>query len=195
MKVVLLERVDRLGTIGDVVTVKDGFGRNFLLPNGKALLANEANMARFEKEREQIEARNAEARKQAQSVGQKLDGEVFVIIRQAGESGQLYGSVSARDIAKAAKDAGHDVDHRTIHIGQPIKTVGMHDVKVRLHGEVEVTITANVARTNDEAERQAKGENVIESAQEAEKAEQAKLAEEQAAIAKEAAAENMDAED
>ncbi len=191
MKVVLLERVERLGGIGDVVTVKDGFARNFLLPNQKALLANEANLKRFEAEREQIEARNAAARDKAEQIGKKLDGEAFVLIRQAGESGQLYGSVTARDIATAIIDGGFDIQRQMVTLHDPIKTIGMHDVRVRLHGEVSVTIIANVARTEDEAERQAKGEDVIEAALEEERAEKAEQAEAQAAVAQEVAKENM----
>ncbi len=191
MKVVLLERVERLGGIGDVVTVKDGFARNFLLPNQKALLANEANLKRFEAEREQIEARNAAARDKAEQIGKKLDGEAFVLIRQAGESGQLYGSVTARDIATAIIDGGFDIQRQMVTLHDPIKTIGMHDVRVRLHGEVSVTISANVARTEDEAERQAKGEDVIEAALEEERAEKAEQAEAQAAVAQEVAKENM----
>jgi large subunit ribosomal protein L9 len=172
MKVVLLERVDKLGAIGDVVQVRDGFARNFLLPQKKALRATEANMKVFEAQKAEIIARNAAAREKAEQAAKKLDGEAFVLIRSAGESGQLYGSVSARDVADAAAAAGHPVERHGVVLDVPIKTIGMHKVKIRLHPEVAVTVTANVARSPDEAERQAKGENVLES----------QLAEERAAL-------------
>lgn len=162
MDVILLERVDKLGAIGDVVKVKNGFARNFLLPQGKALLATDGNKARFERERANIEARNAKARAVAEVDGRNIDGASYVLIRQAGETGQLYGSVSARDVAQAANDAGHAVERRHVQLNNPIKTIGVHQVTVRLHPEVALTISVNVARSADEAERQAKGENVIE---------------------------------
>src|SRR5579875_2590852 len=164
MKVILLERVERLGGIGDVVSVKDGFGRNFLLPRQKALRATSANLKVFEGQRAQIEARNAEARAQAAKSGEKLDGSSYVVIRQAGESGQLYGSVSGRDVAEAITAEGGKVDRSQVVLDQPIKTLGVHEVKVRLHPEVSLTVKVNVARSQDEAERQARGENVIASA-------------------------------
>jgi large subunit ribosomal protein L9 len=163
MDIILLERVGRLGGIGDVVSVKPGFARNFLLPQKKALRATEANKKLFEAQRAQIETRNAEAREAAAKASEGLAGQVFVLIRQAGESGQLYGSVAARDIADAAVEAGFTVTRNQVQLDTPIKAIGMHTVKIRLHAEVEVEISANVARTPDEAERQAKGENVITS--------------------------------
>lgn len=163
MKVILLERVERLGALGDVVTVKDGFARNFLLPRQKALRANNANLKVFEGQRAEIEARNAKAREVAGEAGQGLDGTSYVMIRQAGESGQLYGSVSGRDVADAVNAEGGKVDRSMVVLDKPIKTVGVHEVKVRLHAEVTVTVKINIARSQDEAERQAKGENVITS--------------------------------
>jgi len=163
MKVILLERVERLGAIGDTVTVKDGFARNFLLPRNKALRANAQNMKVFEAQRAQIEQRNAAARADAEKAGTKLDGASYVLIRQAGESGQLYGSVSARDIADAVNAEGGKVERSAVVLDLPIKTLGLHTVKVRLHPEVTVSVTVNVARSQDEAERQARGENVIAS--------------------------------
>jgi large subunit ribosomal protein L9 len=164
MKVVLLERVDKLGAIGDIVSVRPGFARNFLLPQRKALRATDANMKVFETQKAEIIARNAAAREKAGAAGAKIDGQSFVLLRQAGESGQLYGSVSARDISDAAAAAGHEVDRTAIILDKPIKTIGLHPVKVRLHAEVAVTVTVNVARSVDEAERQSKGEDVIASA-------------------------------
>ena len=163
MQVILLERVERLGTIGDEVTVKNGFARNFLIPQGKALLANNANRARFERERAAIEERNEKARANASSAGESLEGQSFVLIRQSGDTGQLYGSVSGRDIAEAATEAGHKIAKSQIRLDAPIKSIGIYDVSVRLHAEVSVTVQINVARSTDEAERQAAGENIIES--------------------------------
>ncbi len=163
MKVILLERVERLGALGDVVNVKDGFARNYLLPRQKALRANKSNLKVFESQRHNIEARNAETRAGAEQAAKKIDGESVVIIRQAGESGQLYGSVSGRDVAEAIQAAGGQTDRSMVVLDRPIKTLGVHDVKVRLHAEVAVTVKVNVARSNDEAERQARGENVITS--------------------------------
>jgi large subunit ribosomal protein L9 len=160
MKVILLERVGRLGGIGDEVNVKDGFARNFLLPQGKALRASEGNRAKFETERQNIEARNAERRSEAEKNGASLDGKTIVMVRQAGETGQLYGSVSARDIADALVADGETVERNQVDLGTPIKTVGLHTVAINLHAEVTVTVTVNVARSTDEAERQAKGENL-----------------------------------
>jgi large subunit ribosomal protein L9 len=161
MKVILLERVERLGVLGDTVTVKDGFARNFLLPRHKALRANNANMKVFEAQRAEIEARNAKAREAAGAAGETLDGTQYILIRQAGETGQLYGSVSGRDVADAVNAEGGKVDRAMIALDKPIKTLGVHEVKVRLHPEVVVTVTMNIARSADEAERQARGENVI----------------------------------
>ncbi|HUO12388.1 MAG TPA: 50S ribosomal protein L9 [Caulobacteraceae bacterium] len=163
MKVILLERVERLGTLGDVVNVKDGFARNFLLPREKALRATSANMKVFEARRSDIEASNAKARDAAQKSGDKLDGSSYVMIRQAGESGQLYGSVSGRDIADAVNAEGGKIDRSMVVLDKPIKTIGIHPVKVRLHAEVTITVNINIARSQDEAERQARGENVIAS--------------------------------
>ena len=164
MKVVLLERVERLGAIGDVVQVKDGFARNFLLPRQKALRATTSNLKVFEAERGQIETRNAEARAAAERNGAKLEGETYVLIRQAGEGGQLYGSVSGRDVAEVILETGARVERSQVVLDRPIKTVGVHEIKLRLHPEVTVTVRINIARSPDEADRQARGENVITSA-------------------------------
>jgi large subunit ribosomal protein L9 len=161
MKVILLERVEKLGTIGDVVSVKDGFARNFLLPRSKALRATGANLKVFENQRAQIEARNAEAKTAAGQGAEKLDGETFVLIRQAGDSGQLYGSVSSRDVADAIEAGGGKIERNQVVLDRPIKTLGVHEVKVRLHPEVVAVVKVNIARSPDEAERQARGENVI----------------------------------
>jgi large subunit ribosomal protein L9 len=163
MKVILLERVERLGALGDVVTVKDGFARNFLLPNSKALRANGANLKVFESRRGEIEASNAKAREAASKSGDKLDGSSYIMIRQAGESGHLYGSVSGRDVADAVNAEGGKVDRSMVVLDKPIKTLGVHPVKVRLHAEVAITVNINIARSQDEAERQSRGENVITS--------------------------------
>jgi large subunit ribosomal protein L9 len=161
MQVILLERVGRLGGIGDEVRVKDGFARNFLFPQGKALRATPENRARFEREREALEKLNADRRDAARGRADTLEGASFVIIRQAGESGQLYGSVTARDVAEAAAKDGYDVIRSQVSLDQAIKSVGLYRVKVRLHAEVEVEVAVNVARTPEEAERQARGEDVI----------------------------------
>lgn len=160
MKVILLERVGRMGHIGDEVTVKDGFARNFLLPQGKALRATEANRKRFENERADIEKRNQERREAAAGIAQGLNGKTVVMIRQAGETGQLYGSVSSRDIADALSAGGTTVARSQVSLTDPIKTIGVHVVPLHLHAEVEVTVNVNVARSEDEAERQAKGEDL-----------------------------------
>jgi large subunit ribosomal protein L9 len=160
MQVILLERIGSLGQMGDIVKVKDGYARNFLLPQGKALRASDANKAEFEKQRVQLEARNLEAKKEAEAVGEKLDGQQFVAIRQAGDTGQLYGSVSTRDVAEVVSENGFSIDRRQIILAQPIKALGVHTVKVSLHPEVVVEIGVNVARSEDEAERQARGEDV-----------------------------------
>jgi large subunit ribosomal protein L9 len=160
MKVILLERVGRMGQIGDEVTVKDGFARNFLLPQHKALRATEANRTRFAKERVDIEKRNAERREAAAGIASGLNGRTVVMIRQAGETGQLYGSVSSRDIADALAAEGFTVPRGQITLANPIKTVGLHSLPLSLHAEVAVTINVNVARSEDEAARQAKGEDL-----------------------------------
>ena len=160
MEVILMERVARLGQMGDVVRVRDGFARNFLLPKGKALRSTEANRKRFERDKVQLEARNLEARKEAETVAEKLTGKIFIVIRQAGETGQLYGSVATRDVADAATAGGFTVERTQVRLDRPIKTIGMHQLIVALHPEVEVPITMNVARSADEAERQAKGEDL-----------------------------------
>ena len=163
MKVVLLERVENLGAIGDVVTVKDGFARNFLLPREKALRATTSNLKVFEAQRAQIEARNEKAKAEAGKSGEKLDGSTYILIRQAGESGQLYGSVTARDVSDAIQAEGGKVERSQVVLNNPIKLLGVHDVQVRLHAEVTVIVKINVARSPDEAERQARGEDVIRS--------------------------------
>jgi large subunit ribosomal protein L9 len=160
MEVILLERIARLGHMGDVVKVKDGFGRNFLLPQGKALRANEANKKKFEGQRAQLEARNSERRTEAQEIAERLDGKTFIVVRSAGETGQLYGSVSTRDIAEIITAEGFSVSRTQVELNHPVKTIGLTNVAISLHPEVEVTITLNIARTADEAERQAKGEKL-----------------------------------
>ena len=160
MEVILLERIARLGQMGDVVRVKDGFASNYLLPQGKALRSNEASRKRFDREKLQLEARNLEARKEAEAVAGKLSGKTFVVIRQAGETGQLYGSVSTRDIAETAGSSGLTIERRQVRLDRPIKTIGVHEVLIALHPEVEVPISINVARSADEAERQARGEDL-----------------------------------
>ena len=160
MQVILLERIAQLGQMGDVVRVRDGYARNFLLPQGKALRATKANAKRFEAERAQLEARNLERRSEAATVAAKLDGQSFIVVRQAGETGQLYGSVSARDLADALTAGGFTVERSQVVLNQPIKAIGLHTVAIALHPEVESKITVNVARSEDEAERQARGENL-----------------------------------
>jgi large subunit ribosomal protein L9 len=177
MKVVLLERVEGRGALGDVVNVKDGFARNFLLPRNKALRATSNNLKIFDAQRAEIEARNAREKANAGASGEKLDGSSYILIRQAGETGQLYGSVSGRDVADLINAGGNQVSRSMVILDKPIKTLGLHEVKVKLHAEVTVTVTINIARSADEAERQAKGENVITSQFEAE----AQLAAENAA--------------
>jgi len=162
MKVILLERVEGWGSLGDVVNVKDGYARNFLLPRSKALRANNANLKVFEGQRAEIEARNAKAKDAAGAAGEKLDGSAYILIRQAGESGQLYGSVAGRDVADAVNAEGSNrIERSMVALDKPIKTLGLHEVKVRLHPEVTVSVTLNIARSQDEAERQARGEDVI----------------------------------
>ena len=160
MQVILLERIGRLGQMGDVVTVKDGFARNFLLPQGKALRATEANRKRFERDKAQLEARDLELKTEAASVSSKLDGKSFIVIRQAGDSGQLYGSVSTRDIAAVITEGGFSIERRQVLLDRPIKMLGVHELRIALHPEVTPHVTVNVARSPDEAERQARGEAV-----------------------------------
>lgn len=160
MEVILLERVAKLGQMGETVRVKDGFARNFLLPRGKALRATKENKERFETQRAQLETRNLERRKEAESVAEKLEGQSFTVIRQAGESGVLYGSVSTRDLAETMTAGGFTVAREQISLNAPIKALGLHSVPVVLHPEVEVKVTINVARSPEEAERQARGEAV-----------------------------------
>jgi large subunit ribosomal protein L9 len=178
MQVILLERIGRLGQMGDVVTVKDGFARNFLLPQGKALRATTPNRERFERERAQLEARNLELKSEAEAVAGKLAGQSFIVIRQAGDGGQLYGSVSTRDIAEVVSAGGFSIERRQVMLDRPIKTLGLHELRIGLHAEVEPKVTINVARSEDEAARQARGEAVTgkamdEAAEEAEAARRA----------------------
>ncbi|RIJ28694.1 50S ribosomal protein L9 [Henriciella algicola] len=189
MDIILLERVENLGELGEEVTVKNGFARNFLLPRGKALIANDRNRARFAAERELIEKRNADARDEAQSTGNSMDGAEVVLIRQSSDTGNLYGSVSTRDIVDALAEKDFKVRRGQIKLDQPIKTIGIYELGVRLHAEVLVEITVNVARSMEEAERQAAGENVIETIQ----AEQQGAAAEQSAELAEASAEREEA--
>jgi large subunit ribosomal protein L9 len=160
MQVILLQRVGRIGQMGDVVNVKDGFARNFLLPQKKALRATKDNLAKFEGQRSQLEAVNLEQKKEAEAVAVKLNGQSFVAIRSAGDTGQLYGSVSPRDISDVVTAGGFTIDRNQVVIDKPIKTLGVHGAKVQLHPEVLVAVSINVARSQEEAERQARGENV-----------------------------------
>ncbi len=160
MEVILLERIGRLGQMGETVKVKDGYARNFLLPQGKALRANEANKKKFEGQRAQLEAQNLERKNEAQAVAEKLDGKSFIVVRSAGETGQLYGSVSTRDIADIITAQGFTLHRNQVELNHPIKTIGLHEVSVSLHPEVQVTVTVNIARSTEEAERQAKGEDL-----------------------------------
>ena len=168
MDVILLERVAKLGQMGEVVSVKEGYARNFLLPQGKALRANDNNIARFEAEKAQLEARNLDTKKEADSLGEKLAGQQFVVIRSASDSGALYGSVTTRDVADAATEEGFSVDRKQIVLYAPIKELGVHPVQVKLHPEVEVEIEINVARSAEEAELQASGKSIQELAAEEE---------------------------
>jgi large subunit ribosomal protein L9 len=160
MKVILLERVGRTGSIGDEVSVKDGFARNFLLPQGKALRATAANRQKFEAERAHIEKRNDDRRNEAAGIAEGLNGREVVIIRQAGETGQLYGSVASRDVVEALAADGYTIQRSQVDLADPIKSVGVHTVALNLHAEVAVSITVNVARSTDEAARQSAGEDV-----------------------------------
>lgn len=177
MKVILLERIGRTGHIGDEVTVKDGYARNFLLPQGKALRANEANIKSFEVKKAQLELQNLETKKEAEAVGAKLDGQTFVVIRSASDAGALYGSVTTRDAAEAATEAGFTVNRAQVVLDRPIKDLGLHSVSVVLHPEVSVRITLNVARSPEEAELQAAGKSIQELAAEAEAAADFEIAE------------------
>lgn len=160
-QVILLERVEKLGGIGDEVTVKPGFARNYLLPNGKALRANAANRAKFEAERAAIEARNAEEREKAETASRSVADKQFIVIRSASETGQLFGSVSSRDIAEVASTKKLKLVRQNVLLDGPLKEIGVFPVRVRLHPEVTVSIEVNIARTQEEAERQARGENVL----------------------------------
>ncbi|MDP6352562.1 MAG: 50S ribosomal protein L9 [Alphaproteobacteria bacterium] len=162
MEVILLERIDRLGQMGDVVKVKDGYARNFLLPRKKALRANKESLERFEAERVQLEATNLERRKEAEAVADKFEGLSVVMVRQAGDTGQLYGSVTARDIATAVTGAGFTIENRQVVMNRVIKTLGLYAIPVKLHPEVTVEITANVARSEEEAKLQARGIDVTD---------------------------------
>ncbi|CUH63031.1 50S ribosomal protein L9 [Thalassovita gelatinovora] len=168
MQVILLERVAKLGQMGDVVDVKSGYARNFLLPQGKALTASEANKANFEAQKAQLEARNLETRKEAEALGEKLDGQQFIVIRQASDGGNLYGSVTTRDVADVATAGGFSVDRKQVVIPTPIKELGLHGIDITLHPEVLVQIELNVARSQEEAELQASGKSIQELAAEAE---------------------------
>jgi len=194
MQVILLERVEKLGQMGDVVKVKDGFARNFLLPRKKALRATKDNVKKFEGQKAQLEARNLAARKEAEAVATKLDKQSFIILRQAGETGMLYGSVSTRDISDAITAGGVTVNRDQVVLDKAIKTLGLVDVKVQLHPEVRVSVTLNVARTVEEAERQARGENVLQTEAEQARAEAEAMFEEAAAARAAAEAEAEEAE-
>lgn len=161
MDIILLERIGNLGNIGDVVTVKDGYARNFLLPQKKALRANDSNKKVFEANRDRLEKENAERRGEAETQGKNVDGTEIVLIRASSNAGQLYGSVNVRDIVAGLAEKGHEIDKKQVIMGSPIKTIGMHDVTVALHPEVHVTVKANVARSDDEAELQSQGVDVL----------------------------------
>ena len=160
MEVILLERISKLGQMGETVKVRDGYARNYLLPLGKALRANAANKARFESERATLEARNLERKSEAQKVAEKLDGKSFIVVRSAGETGQMYGSVAARDIVEILGNEGFTIARNQVELNNPIKAIGLHKVELHLHAEVTVSIELNVARSAEEAERQAKGEDL-----------------------------------
>jgi large subunit ribosomal protein L9 len=166
MDVILLERVDTLGQMGDVVTVKNGYARNFLLPQKKALRASKESLAYFETQKAQLEAQNLQRKSEAESVGESMAGMAVVLIRQAGDTGQLYGSVSSRDVSEAVTEAGSTIDRRQVMLEKPIKELGLHEVRLRLHPEVSIAVTVNVARSTDEAEAQARGEDVLARADE-----------------------------
>ena len=177
MQVILLERVAKLGQMGDVVNVRPGYARNFLLPQNKALRATEANQAAFEAQKAQLEARNLETRKESEALAEKLDGTSYVVIRSASDGGALYGSVSTRDIADVVTAEGFSVDRGQVVLNQPIKALGLHDVSVVLHPEVSVTVSINVARSPEEAELQASGKTIQELAAEEEAAAEFEISE------------------
>ena len=177
MQVILLQRVAKLGQMGEVVNVKDGYARNFLLPQGKALRASEANVKSFEAKKAQLEVHNLETKKEAEAVGAKLDGQAFIVIRSASDAGALYGSVTTRDAAEAATAAGFTVNRNQVVLDRPIKDLGMHTVTVTLHPEVSVKVKLNVARSPEEAELQASGKSIQELAAEAEAAAEFEIAE------------------
>ena len=160
MEVILLERVAKLGQMGETVKVRDGFARNFLLPQGKALRANAANKTRFEAERATLEARNLERESEAQTVADVLNGKSFIVVRSAGETGQLYGSVAARDVVEILSAEGFNIGRNQVELNTPIKAIGLHQVVIHLHAEVEISVQLNVARSAEEAERQLKGESL-----------------------------------
>jgi large subunit ribosomal protein L9 len=170
MEVILLERVAKLGQMGDIVRVRDGFARNYLLRQGKALRATKENRSRFENMKVELEARNLEQKKEAEKIAQRLDGQSFTVLRQAAEGGQLYGSVSPRDLAALVTDAGFAVSRAQVALHAPIKTIGLHRVPISLHPEVEVTINVTVARNADEAQRLARGEDISVAREEGEEA-------------------------
>lgn len=177
MDVILLERVAKLGQMGDVVSVKEGYARNFLLPQKKALRASKANIEAFEAQKAQLEARNLETKSEAEDMASRLDGQQFIVIRSASDSGALYGSVTPRDAAEIATEAGFSVDRKQVILTAPIKELGLHDMIVRLHPEVEATIQVNVARSEEEAELQASGKSIQELAAEEEAAAEFEIAE------------------
>lgn len=190
MRIILTQNVPNLGSLGDEVAVKDGYARNFLLPQGKALRSTEENRKRFESQRVQLEARNLERKKEADGVAEKLNGQSFIVIRQAGETGQLYGSVTTRDLIEVLGNGGFSVGRNQVELNQPIKTIGLHAVVIALHPEVEAEIAVNVARSEDEAGRQARGEDLTIFAEEADEEEEgAEAAAETEAVAEEAVAE------
>ena len=177
MQVILLERVAKLGQMGDVVDVKPGFARNYLLLQGKALTASKENIAQFEEQKAQLEARNLESRKEAEALGERLDGQRFVVIRSASDGGNLYGSVTTRDAADAVSEEGFSIDRKQVAMGGPIKDLGLHEVHVTLHPEVEIKIKLNVARSPEEAELQASGRTIQDVAAEEEEAADYEIAE------------------
>jgi len=177
MQVILLERVAKLGQMGEVVRVKDGYARNFLLPQGKAMRASDANIKKFEGQKAQLEARNLETKSESEALAQTLNGQTFVVIRSASDGGALYGSVTTRDVAEAATAGGFTIDKRQVILNAPIKDLGIHDVTVRLHPEVDAQISVNVARSPEEAELQASGKSIQELAAEAEAAAEFEISE------------------
>jgi large subunit ribosomal protein L9 len=192
MEVILLERIATLGQMGDVVRVKDGFARNYLLPQGKALRSSEASRKKFEAERHQLEARNLERKSEAEQVATKLSGKSFIIVRQAGETGHLYGSVTTRDLAEAIEAAGFTVARGQVELNQPIKMIGLHEVSIALHPEVDTRVTVNVARSEDEAVRQARGEDLTNASRDRDEEEAAPSA---AEVFEEGAAPKAEGED